>query len=158
MEISVVILVLTTLLLVIFSLFIFNIRADSLRREITTSTLIDTVYSSSKIFEFNIRHIAEQVANENKITNENDFINKFKSNFYKQFLANQKIYSPYEYGIYEKFNDMMTDSKNYEVKIKDNSLSFNMKNFNFSEKLVDNDARIVSINYVKNITFQVLLK
>jgi len=158
MEISVLILVLTTLVLVIFSLFIFNIRSDNLRKQITTSSLIDEIYSSSKIFEFNVRHIGEQVVNENKINSENDFINKFKSEFYKQFLVNQKVYSPYEYGVYEKFNGMMNDPKNYEIKIKDNLLSFNMKNFNFAEKMADSDAGITSINYAKNITFQVQLK
>ena len=158
MEISVLILVLTTLVLVIFSLFIFNIRSDNLRKQITTSSLIDEIYSSSKIFEFNVRHIGEQVVNENKINSENDFINKFKSEFYKQFLVNQKVYSPLEYGVYEKFNGMMNDPKNYEIKIKDNLLSFNMKNFNFAEKMADSDAGITSINYAKNITFQVQLK
>jgi hypothetical protein len=158
MEISVLILVLTTLVLVIFSLFIFNIRSDNLRKQITTSSLIDEIYSSSKIFQFNVRHIAEQAANENKINSENDFINKFKSEFYKQFLVNQKVYSPLEYGVYEKFNGMMNDPKNYEIKIKDNLLSFNMKNFNFAEKMADSDAGINSINYARNITFQVQLK
>jgi hypothetical protein len=158
MEISVLLLVLTTFILVIFSLFMFNIRSDSLRKEITTSSSIDEIYSSSKIFEFNIRHIAEQVIQESKIGSEVDFINKFKSKFFNQFLLNEKSYTPYEYGLYTKFNGMMTDSKNYEVRIKDNSLSFNMKEFTFSERMADNDAGIVSMSYVKNITFQIQLQ
>jgi len=158
MEISVLLLVLTTLILVIFSLFIFNIRSDNLKKEIKTSSLMDEVYSASKIFEFNVLHIAEQVVVENKISSESDFASKFHSEFSKQFLANEKIYSPYEHGIYTNFNTMMTDQKNYEVKIKNNSLTFNMKNFGFSNNLIDTDARIISISYVKNITFQIPLK
>jgi len=155
MEISILLLVLTTLILVIFSLFIFNIRSDSLRKEITTSSLIDEIYSTSKIFEFNIRHIAEQVTKENKIIGESDFINKFKLELSKQFLANEKIYSPYEYGVYVKFDNMMADTRNYDIKIKDSSLTFNMKNFNFTEKIADSDTKILSMSYVKNITFQI---
>jgi len=158
MEISVLLLVLTTLILVIFCLFIFNIRSGSFDKKITPSSSIDEIYSVSKIFEFNVRHIAEQVTKESKISSESDFANKFKSEFSNQFLANEKSYSPCEYGLYTKFNSMMTDSKNYEVKIKDNSLSFNMKDFIFSEKTADDDAGIVSIHYVKNITFQIPLK
>jgi len=158
MEISVLLLVLTTLVLVIFSLFIFNIRSDSLKKDITTPSSVDEIYSSSKIFEFNVRHIAEQVTNTNKISNEGDFINKFKSEFSKQFLLNEKIYSPYEYGIYLNFNSLMTDSKNYEIKIKNDSLAFNMKNFNFTEKIADNNAKMISVSYVKNITFQIPIK
>ena len=158
MEISVLLLVLTTLILVIFSLFIFNTRSGDFRKDITTSSSIDEIYSASKIFEFNTRHIAEQVTKESKISSEVEFISKFKSEFYKIFLLNEKNYSPYEYGLYAKFNTMMADPKNYEVKIRDNSLTFNMKNFSFSNKIADSDAGIISISYAKNITFQITLK
>ena len=76
MEISVLLLVLTTLLLVIFCLFIFNIRSGNFEKKITPSSSIDEIYSVSKIFGFNIRHIAEQITKESKISSEIYFINK----------------------------------------------------------------------------------
>lgn len=158
MEMSVLLLVLTTLILVIFSLYIFNTRSGDFRKEITTPSSIEEIYSASRVFEFNVRHIAEQLIKADKINSESYFVNKFKSEFNGQFLANEKIYSPYEYGLYTKFNTMMAAPKNYEVKIKDNLLTFNMKDFNFSDKITDSDARIISIRYVKNITFQIPLK
>lgn len=158
MEISILLLVILTLILVIFSVFVFNTRTGDYKKTLGSSQAMDELYSSAAIFEFNVRHIVEDVAKNNKISSEKDFMANFIPEFHRRLILNEQMYSPYEYGLYVKFNNLLGDNQNYEVKIKENTLMFNMKDFKFSETLADNSAEMSSIEYVKDVAFQISLK
>jgi hypothetical protein len=146
MEISVLLLVIVTLILVIYSISAFYLRASKISSQLTSYEGIDEIYSSSERYTFNLRNIGQEVVN-GGANDEGTFISGFKSELSKYFNNNEKLFLVEEYAFYSDVLNLLNNPKNYDLIIENNSIIFKIKNIEISNNFKDKDNMIKSISY-----------
>ena len=156
MEIAVLLLVIVTLILVVYSISAFYLRASSVSSQLNSYKGLDEVYASFEVYGFNLRNIGQEVVNSGA-NSEESFISGFKSELSKYFNAHEKLFSVQEYTFYSDVLSSLNDPKNYELQIEDKNIIFNIKNQRVSIDFNDNKNLIKSISYSKVFSFELPL-
>lgn len=116
-EISIVLLVLMTLVLVGATLFVFNINLGKFKTKITNVRVLEEVYVVENQINFYINEIMEETLKNNK-NNKKDFIDNFK-----QGLGKYKIGEEY---LIKELSQVEDQADN--IIVEENSVFFDLRN------------------------------
>ncbi|MBM3246934.1 hypothetical protein FJZ17_00110 [Candidatus Pacearchaeota archaeon] len=148
-DIAITILVIMTVLLVGFALFMFMTSKASNQEKIQGSSELLHIYSEQQGIEFTMRAVAEKVLTENQGAKfgTSDFIVQFKQEFSNQAEGIKEL---------EEYNLQVQEGNYAKSKVEGNKLYFYLSGFRISKVIDANkDFGIEAVNFNTDVVFEI---